>query len=305
MELPNFSASRFLPGGHLQTIVAHLLPVPSIPGPFERWIVELEDGDELWCRFYAGTSGRTVVLFHGLGGSADSKYMQIFGTSARKAGHTVLLVNHRGSGEGLARARGIYHSGAIKDVAAVIRYVRKKRPTDHLVAVGISLSANLLLNAAALLSSDLPDQIYSFNPPIDLHKTAACLLQPSNFVYDQKFVRDLKINLAERMAAGAISEVPSLPRFCRLVDFDELVTAPWAGFKSRDDYYTKCSSRNHMERVQVPSTIVMSDDDPFIPTESFKDVSFPKNVRLHLVRGGGHVGYLDQGRWLSRFDFSS
>jgi predicted alpha/beta-fold hydrolase len=289
-------------GGHLQTIVSHLLPEPGIRGEYERWIVKMPDGDELWCRFYQGTSKDIVLFFHGLGGSADSKYMQNCGAAALAEGHSVVLVNHRGSGEGGDHAVGIYHSGAVDDATAVLKLAREKFPNLRHTAVGFSLSANLLLNVAARSSEALPDRVIVVNPPIDLNITSALITAPSNFVYDQKFVRDLKLLMNDKFRRGKISERPALPRFCRLRDFDEIVTAPRAGFKSRDEYYTQCSSFHYSSSIKPPTLILTAEDDPFIPAEPFRLAKYPSHVKLQIEKTGGHVGYLGRrGRWLGEF----
>lgn len=261
--------------------------------------------DVLACRFYPGSEQHLVILFHGLGGSADSKYMQVCGQAALDKGRSVLLVNHRGSGEGLKLARGIYHSGAIEDVAAVIHFARAKLPAARITAAGFSLSANLLLNFAGQKTTDLPDEIISVNPPIDLHLTSRRLLAPENFVYEQKFVRDLKALFQEKVAHGMLPSMPALPRFCRLIDIDEAITAPMAGFKSREEYYTLCSSLRYAANVTVPTLILHAEDDPFIPMSSFREAPYRSNVELVLTQKGGHVGYLSgpgtRLRWLSDF----
>lgn len=315
-RLPSFEPAPWIRGGHAQTIISHLLKAPVMPPKFERWVVNVDGGDELWCRFFPGAvnggatrgaagnsaSGELAILFHGLGGSADSKYMQTCGKALLDDGHSVLLVNHRGAGEGADHARGIYHSGAVADIAAVIRFARAQRPNLRLTAFGFSLSANLLLNAGALVKRDLPDRIVAVNPPIDLHITSRLMVAPQNLLYDQKFVRDLRLLMAEKFRQGKISEMPALPRFCRLLDFDEIVTAPRAGFRSRDEYYTQCSSFHYASRIQPPSLILTAADDPFIPADPFLNAQYPSHVKLQIEKRGGHVGYLSRsGRWLAEF----
>ncbi len=307
-KLPDFIPSPLFPGGHLQSIFSHILKVEKIPDRYEKWIVPLADGDQIWCRYYARNSTELVVFFHGLGGCADSNYMQICGKAALDMGHSVVLVNHRGAGEGMNHAKGIYHAGAITDIGEVVRFLRAKVPGARMTAVGFSLSANLLLNAAAQLTHDLPDRMVVVNPPIDLHMTAKLMMHPSNFVYDQKFVRDLKRAMADKFRAGHIEKLPPLPRFCRLIDFDEIVTAPTAKYKSRDDYYTKCSSMNHAGQIQPPTLILTSENDPFIPVESFRKTKYPSHVRVKIEKDGGHMGYMgvksksgSNERWLATF----
>lgn len=304
-NIPEFSPFRFLSGGHVQTIVSHLLPIQQMSDDFKVWMIPVGDGDELFCRFYKRSDKNLTIFFHGLGGTADSKYLQVSGQAALNKGHSVLLINHRGAGEGLKFAKGIYHSGVVQDVENVIKFARLRMPEAKITACGFSLSANLLLNFAGQSSKNLPDEIIAINPPIDLHTTAAQLLRPSNFLYDQKFVRDLKIIFREKVRVGTMDKYPVLPKFCRLVDIDDAVTAPIGGFKSREDYYTKCSSMHYGSNITVPTYILTAEDDPFIPADSFRKTKYSSSVHLNIVPKGGHCGYLAQPgggmRWLGDF----
>ena len=64
-----YRAPWWLPGGHLQTIAAALLPAPRIFWKRERW--ETPDGDFIDLD-WAGTDGPLIALFHGLEGSSSS-----------------------------------------------------------------------------------------------------------------------------------------------------------------------------------------------------------------------------------------
>lgn len=304
-----FKPHRALAQAHLQTIAAHVLPSTRIRRSSTPWVIPLADGDKLTARYYEGRSKVLQILFHGLGGSADSNYMQIGGQAALDRGDHVLLVNHRGAGEGFDLARGLYHSGAVEDIQTVLRFARAQVPAKKICAIGFSLSANLLLNfVGRAAAEDHPAGVISVNPPIDLVATARCLVQPRNFVYDQKFVRDLKAIYRQKVLAGHWVRPKPLPLFCRLIDFDEAVTAPFAGFKSRQEYYEQCSSIRHTERLQAPTIIISAEDDPFIPGEILRNARYSSQVLLKLERFGGHVGFLSKpekgrrspGRWLSR-----
>lgn len=304
-----FEPHRALAQAHLQTIVAHVLPTEKIRRVSTPWTIPLADGDKLTARYYEGRSDVLQILFHGLGGSADSNYMQLGGQAALERGDHVLLVNHRGAGEGFELARGLYHSGAVEDIQTVLRFARAQMPGKKICTIGFSLSANLLLNFVGRAArEDYPAGVISVNPPIDLVATARCLVQARNFVYDQKFVRDLKAIYRRKVAAGHWVRPNPLPLFCRLIDFDEAVTAPFAGFKSRQEYYEQCSSIRHTERLQVATVIISAEDDPFIPGEILKNARYSSQVLLKLEKFGGHVGFLSAsesgrrspGRWLSR-----
>src|SRR5262249_19143082 len=87
------------------------------------------------------------------------------------------------------------------------------------------------------------------------------------------------------------------PRRMTLYDFDHLYTAPRNGFAGVADYYARSSAAPLIVRIKVPGLVVHSDDDPFIPAEPFRRVTFPPRLALELVRGGGHLGYLSQTPW--------
>jgi hypothetical protein len=78
---------------------------------------------------------------------------------------------------------------------------------------------------------------------------------------------------------------------------DALYVAPEAGYASAEDYYAGASVLPILGKVAVPSLIVTSRDDPFIPLEMFEglaDRAEPAAGKIDLLvtRSGGHCGYL-------------
>lgn len=295
-------------GGHLQTLLGHLAPSEHV-GDLEQIIFPLADGDELVGRWRQGKTNSLYVFFHGLGGDIDSGYMHRSAKVALDLGHSALLVNLRGAGEGLLRAKKTYHSGAAEDISTVIRQLRKSYPKSKIITVGFSLSANLLLNLlGGQAGSDLPDASISVNPPIDLAATSIELERGFNTIYDARFVYDLKKHLREKHRANLIPNFPAFPRFTRMKDIDAIYTVPMAGFSSREAYYQQCSSRHYAHKIQTPTIILHAEDDPFIPIEPFLSTKFSSSVKLHIERTGGHLGYLAKQntplgtkRWLDYF----
>lgn len=72
--------------GHVQTILSHLIPSKIINENHQTHIIELEDGDQLFAKYYKGQIPSVIYLFHGLGGSSDSNYIQRTAIVARKLG---------------------------------------------------------------------------------------------------------------------------------------------------------------------------------------------------------------------------
>jgi len=283
-------------GGHLQTIAAQYLPSPTPVLPWERLRLELEDGDALALRALRGTSGVAVHLFHGLGGSADGHYMRRAAARLHARGHSVLLANHRGAGEGAGLARRPYHSGLVQDLAAVLRLGREQFPGQLQVAVGYSISANMLLLLLGRGGAQLPDRAIAVNPPADLEACSRRLVRGFNLCYDQYFVRKVRREVLAR--PGALP----LPPTRTLRAFDQVFTARQAGFPDRDAYYALCSCGLHLAGITVPTVILTALDDPFAPGADV--LKFPRSpaVHLHLEATGGHMGYISRNlpdyRWL-------
>jgi predicted alpha/beta-fold hydrolase len=76
--------------------------------------------------------------------------------------------------------------------------------------------------------------------------------------------------------------------------FDRLYTAPRAGFASREDYYAQCSAKGELSKIRVPTTILAAEDDPIVPSAIFKDAVLAGQVRLWMVPGGGHMGFISR-----------
>ena len=300
MDLPRPALACVPPfwarGAHLQTISAQYVPTRNPELPWEPLRLELADGDALALRVLDGTSGVAVHLFHGLGGSVEGHYMKRAAALFHARGHAVLAANHRGAGEGLGWAEGTYHSGATGDVAAVLALGRERFPGQVQVAVGFSISANILLLLAGRdRHLAQPDLAIAVNPPADLEACSRRLDRGFNRVYDQYFVRRLRKEVAAR-TGGRLEGVRTLRAF------DAAFTAPRAGFRDRDDYYARCSCGPHLAGITLPTVILTAADDPFAPGGDVRKYPLSPSVHLHEEATGGHMGYMSGNlpdfRWL-------
>ncbi len=288
--------------GHLQTIFGHIIPSERLTHFGERIELEVSHGDRIAIRYYPGNSNKVIYLFHGLGGSADADYIQRAAQIFTQQGHTVILLNHRGCGEGQALAVHPYHSGSALDLSAVLQYGRKREPSKFHIAIGVSLSGNaLLLLASGTRGGTLPDAAITVNAPIQLAKAAQLLHQRWNRIYDLRFILMLKKSLKTR----GILKHYAIPHTATLMEFDDIYTAPAAGFKNKEDYYQQCSAAPLIPLIKIPTIVLTSQDDPFISHQDYTQVNYPASVTFHLERFGGHVGYLDHSkkrfRWLDYF----
>jgi predicted alpha/beta-fold hydrolase len=271
--------------------------------------VDLPDGDRLFCYITPGISDTVVVLFHGLSGDVSSDYMQRTGLLCQKLGHTFVLVNHRGAGEGFMEARQPYHSGRAEDMSAVLASLRQEFPNKKQIAIGYSMSGNILLCLlGGFRGAHLPDAAIAVNSPIDLRQGSMLLKKGLNRIYDMNFVLTLRKQIAEKQRLGLSDKRYAISPLASIWDFDEIYTAPASGFKNRDDYYEQCSAIHYIPNIKTPTHVLTAADDPFVSVENSYRVKYPSSTQLHVEARGGHMGYLaaqstplGSNRWLDYY----
>jgi predicted alpha/beta-fold hydrolase len=295
MHLEPLEPPIWAPTAHAQTILGHLLPSPRLRSKGKRAEIPVSGGDRLVAFAEEGESNTVVYIFHGLAGSTDSAYIHRTAILALKQGHTVVLVNHHGCGEGAGLAREPYHSGRAEDLAAAIAWGRARFPRRRHVAVGFSLSANaLLLLLSGRRGEGPPDAAIAVNAPIHLQRCSELLGRGLNRIYDIKFYLQCRRDV---MAADIDPAVKArLPRLTSLYRFDSLYTAPAGGFASREHYYESCSTYGLLGSIRTPTFVLTSKDDPFVPFASYADACPSSCVQLHAEENGGHMGYLSRRR---------
>lgn len=299
VELPEFVPAAWARGGHLQTVLGHLLPHPAArvttyPGARRHWI-ELGDGDALHAvEVPARTDerGSIVTLFHGLGGSVDADYVRGATAALTGSGHTVLAVDHRGCGAGVGRTSRPWHAGCRDDLAAALDFARTLAPKAHHTAIGFSLSGNALLVLQVEDPDRAPDLAVAVHPPVDLARCSHRLLAGVNRLYDVRFTRQMKLWLRDAVASGRIESPGRLGALATLRDFDEHFTGRAAGFDGRDAYYAACSTHERLTEITRPTHLLVAADDPFVPLDMLRDAPRSDAVTVHVQPTGGHLGYL-------------
>ncbi len=342
--LPEFRPRRWLRNAHLQTILGNYLRRKAAPlPPPEELVVPVEPAHtatlrngvraqvpetsvlclchwqpEAWSRL-------TVVLVHGLEGSANSGY--IVGNTARllAEGCNVVRMNMRACGGADALAPTIYHSGRSEDIGAVVQALQQ-RGLRRVALVGYSMGGNLVfryageqsrLAAAGPIAASLPPApavplvaAIGVSPLLDLAPSSAALHLPSNRFYERRFLRAMKRRLRAKAVLfpaiyGALEGEGVFDRIETLRDFDGEIVARFGGFRDADDYYEQVRASHYAASLAVPSLILHAADDPFIRTLPATVETLRANpfVRYVETARGGHCAFLaepredDQGRW--------
>lgn len=295
-----FVPAWWLPGPHAQTLWSNLFRrLPQIELTRER--LELPDGDFLDLDWH-GCAGRgLVVILHGLEGSSGSHYARGLMHALGRCDLASVVLHFRGcSGEPNRLVRG-YHGGDTADFAYLLRLLRARHPGLPLAAVGYSLGGNVLLNwlgrngAAAGLNVAAAVSV-----PFDLAAAARHLERRGGRLYQRVLVRRMCRSMARKRRAGLFELPIDLERLRTFYEFDDRITAPLHGYAGADDYYARASCRQHLAGIEVPTLILHSRDDPFLPAHAIpQPAELGPAVEFELTARGGHVGFI-AGRWPGR-----
>ena len=306
-----FLPPRWLRNPHLQTLAGNFLRRAWSLTPAEELLVEVED-PQAETAGYAPTrllslchwqaqprECLTVVLLHGLEGSAGSRY--VLGNSSRAwaAGCNVVRMNMRSCGGSDALAPTIYHSGRSEDVAAVIEALVSRQRLTRIALVGYSMGANLVLKYAGERCPVQVRAVVGISPLMDLAASSRALHEPQNRLYEWRFLRAMKRRLRNKAALfpalyGMLEQEGVSARIRTMRDFDQEIVARYGGFTGAEDYYRRVASSRYAATLAVPTLILHALDDPFIrilPSTSHALRSNP-NVTYVESQHGGHCAFL-------------
>jgi uncharacterized protein len=295
----------YLFNGHLQTIVPGVLRrSPAVHYRRER--IFTADGDFLDLDWSPAQGKALAIISHGLEGSSDRPYIKGMVRAMNQAGIDALAWNYRSCSGESNKALRSYHMGATDDLHQVVEHVIRQHAYPVLYLIGFSAGGNITLKYLGEAPDTLPAPIKRavvFSVPCDLKSCSATLSRPENRIYLNRFLKSLKRKLLlkardfpDHLDLNGYEQLQSFP------DFDNRYTAPLHGFKDADDYYERCSSRQFLPHIRIPTLLVNALNDPFLSQACFPEVEAAGNPHLYLEvpSAGGHVGFT-QSFWANEY----
>ena len=275
---------------------------PRFPEQAPRHFVSLEDGDQLVLHddsppgWKAGD--RTAVLVHGVCGSHLSPYCVRVARKLNAIGVRTFRLDLRGCGAGQSVARRSYHGGCSDDLCAAVRWIAGHCPGSPVTLVAFSLGGNIALKMLGEPRSDLPEAIdlaAVVSPPICLIEASRRMSRGTGRYYNRYLARLLYRQLLLRRQVQPDLRDAVFAKPPRTVwEFDDVFTAPLAGFGTAENYYRQCSAAPHLANVRVPTLILTAADDPLVPPEPFQSTPLSPAILLRLTSCGGHMGFLSR-----------
>lgn len=296
----DYAPPLYLRNSHLHTVYASFArSALSVEGRL-RERVDTPDGDFLDLDWYQRGHDRLLIISHGLEGHSERPYVLGMTQQAVQQGWDVLAWNYRSCTGEPNRKLQSYHSGSTEDLDFLVK-LAVKRGYKSVSLCGFSIGGNKTLLYLTRDKQWVPDEVRSaitFSVPIDLVATSKKLAKPLNRIYMRNFLTTLEDKLKQKKAL--YPEQISLEGYSRIKTFEQFdgrYTAPMNGFESAIDYWTKSSSGRHLDKLEVPTALITSLDDPFLTPSCFpRDIATENpNFHLMLTRYGGHVGFVTKG----------
>jgi predicted alpha/beta-fold hydrolase len=295
-----YCAPWWLRNGHGQTVYGPFFRRPRTT-PTRRARLDTPDQDFINLHFCPGEPDMpTVLMLHGLGGCARSKYLLGLNAHFHAIGWTAVSLEFRGCGEEMNRAPRLYHSGDTTDLALALQRLRVSRGPVY--AVGFSLGGNVLakwLGETGLDAARFVRAAAVVSPPYDLTVSGPRIDRILGGVYAKHFVRSLvaKAVAKERQYPG-ILDIERVRRSRTLWEFDEYATAVLHGFAGADEYWDTQGCGQFLDSIRVPTLLISSADDPFNPSSTLPRDQGNRSPFLipQFTERGGHVGFI-HGVW--------
>ena len=292
-----FKPLRYLKNRHLQTILANVIP-PAFPA-VEKQRIELEDGDFIDLLWTSARSPQTILILHGLEGSGHSAYAKRILNYCNAQHLPAVLMQFRGcSGEPNRMLRS-YHSGETGDLQQVIAHL-KNSGVRSIALLGYSLGGNVALKYMGEATTDrIIRCAIAVSVPLRLDICANTMDQGFARIYQATLLGRLinKLQLKQELLETSDREFPDLAKMRSFRQFDNFFTAPIHCFDSDEHYYTSCSSRQFLIRIDKPTLIIQSRDDPFMTAEVIpQQDELSDSVILELSTHGGHVGFIGDNK---------
>jgi uncharacterized protein len=309
-ESNSFVPSRYLPGGHIQTLARKLKRIEAVQHVRQR--IELGDGDFIdvdWTLDSGqlkDSENPTVVILHGLCGCSKSTYVQSLQSRLSHMGFPSVAVNFRGCSGEVNRLAKAYHSGITEDISEVLNALSAQREGQKFALVGFSLGANVVVKwLGENQQAQNVEKAVAVSTPFRLSHCSNAMRTGVSRLYGQFFLRKLinkmkmktrhfqeQGNHAQWQIMNAIGNLNSLST---IWDFDDQVTAPLHGFAGAEDYYEQCSAIHFLGDVRRPLLLIQSLDDPLIPPGALPvDSGSNANIQLAISSRGGHVGFVSR-----------
>lgn len=295
----DYSAPFWIPGGNLQTIVPAELMRPEKVA-YRREIWNTPDGDIIAVDWSTpeplDPKAPVMVHFHGLEGSSESHYALELMAKCAENNIRGIVIHYRGCGGIENKKFRAYCAADTTELQWIFEKIRRLFPEAPVFSMGVSLGANNLLfwlGTGKEKVNGLINAAVAICSPMDLIKSSERITTGFSKIYDLNFIRTMKEKAIKKAKEfPGYVDLEAIKKIKDLKDFDDVITSKMFGYKDALDYWKKCSSRQVLKDITVPTLVINAFNDPIVGKDSLpSEDEVSDKVVLEYTQDGGHCGY--------------
>ncbi|MCW8925792.1 MAG: alpha/beta fold hydrolase [Xanthomonadales bacterium] len=264
----------------------------------QKWIVDGGDGVRLLGYYSAqpAQSRGLVILFHGWEGSSSSNYVISVGGALFDQGFDIFRLNFRDHGGTHDMNPGIFHSCRLDEVVHAVKEIEQRTGSAGWMLAGYSLGGNFALRVGLRAPSAglALRRVVAVSPVISPANTLVAMESGPGGKYEEyyvkKWARSMRLKQARFPDAYDYGTWYGLAGLRQKTDF---MATRYYEFDTLEDYFEGYSvAGDRLAAMQVPTTILTSEDDMVIPVSDFRNLPDNENIELLITRYGGHCAFL-------------
>ncbi len=309
MGTSSFTPPPLLRNPHVQTLAGSGWPrnwllkrhTTRLSAEAEDVILECSDGVKLHGLYNANPHPERglAILLHGWEGSAESSYQLSTACTLADAGFDVFRLHLRDHGPSHNLNPELFNSSRLQEVVDAIREIERLYPNERSYLAGHSLGGNFSLRVAAIAPKEGLNlrQVVAVCPVLNPARTMYTLENDQPF-YHKYFVRKWKRSLRSKLEHfPELGYEEDLLDLHSLAEMNDFFVPNFTNFKDSESYYSAYAlTGDTLAGLQVPSQLILSQDDPIIPIDDLLDVARTESLCIETPRFGGHCGFLKNWR---------
>ena len=294
-----FRPLHWAQGPFIQTLLVELCSRPKRRHmrPVQQELLYTADGQAIvleWIRRVT-TPKATIVLLHGIGcDCAQACYFTPW--YSEFADCNVLVMCRRGHHRDYPlmiddiREVVLPTHADVDDIGMVLEHIAQKQVPIYLVGYSGG-GHHALAYAASLTPHPLVQGVVSVSSGVNLIKLAKHLR--ASPLMDTLLGHGLSDMYKRNMHVyKKMFQVERTHPFMRATELEAKIAA-YHGV-TLEQYWGNFSVHGHLSKIQVPTLILMSKDDPVLPADTEQEIRFAKNPHITLIttEKGGHVAWI-------------
>jgi predicted alpha/beta-fold hydrolase len=246
-----------------------------------------------------------VILIHGWEGSSQSTYILSTGKFLYEKGYAVLRLNLRDHGQTHHLNEGIFYATLLDEVFESVGQAAHLESDVPAFLVGFSMGGNFALRIARKCSSESIDNllhIAAISP--GLNPAASTDAIDNDWLLKRYFLNKWRRSLKKKeQLYSEIYDFSEIWPLKTVMEMTNLMVERYSEFEDTDEYFKNYKLTDKaLKNIGVPTTIIISEDDPIIGIEDFHNLRLNDLTELIVHQYGGHNGFITRFPFLSWYE---